>query len=216
MAYIDEDGLVQPEPGDVLKVTHLLREHDYGELLGGRPQLLVWHLTGNYLPLGANTAERDGTAGMAQRIAAGTARYYAHGYLGRDGVLHQVVPFTRAAIHVSGKWQGQEINRLSTGIEVTNLGYVRPSGQMPGGHHVDLTRDDLRTHGKLAWQALTAYQLSAILELAVAWRRWTHAAVEDCLRGHADVNPGDGHADPGPELRAFLDGPVRAKLENGG
>lgn len=213
MAEIDADGLLQPQPGDILRVKFCLRQSDYGALESDRPMILVWHLTGGVIPFGANTADRDGTAGMAERIEAGKSKFYAHAYLSRDGTLYQVVPFNRAAIHVSGKWQGTETNRCSTGIEVTNLGYVRPTGQMPGGHPVNLERADLRRHGMLWWQMLTTAQNSAILEIAEAWRRWTGAAVEDCIRGHADVRPEDHHADPGAELRPYLDSVVRAHLE---
>jgi hypothetical protein len=214
MAYIDDKGLLWTDPGDVMFVTHLLRSKDYGPLTtaDGKPDIHVYHLTGNRIPFGADTAGSDGTAGMAKRASDGTARYYPHCYMGRDGHVFQVVPFNRSAIHVAGRWQGRETNRISTGLEVTNAAYCHPDGKSPG-FTVRLPREDYRSHGALLWQMLTEAQNSAILEYAEAWHRWTNAGVEDCLRGHHDVDTDSSHIDPGPELRAFLDGPVRAHLE---
>jgi hypothetical protein len=215
MGWIDEDGLLQPHTGDILRVHYDLRPDDYGPLKtdSGLPAILIWHLTGAYMPPTAHDSVHDGSEGMAQRIAEQRARYYAHGILSTDGVFHQNVHLNRSAIAVSGSWQGRETNRIATHVEVCNLGYVRATGEMPGGHKVDLDRDDLRQHGHLMWDVLTPQQASAIIELADAWRQWTLAAVDDCLRGHQDVNPADGHADPGPELRQYLDTVVRAHLE---
>jgi hypothetical protein len=214
MAYIDDRGLLWADPGDCLSVTHLLRGSDFGPLVtaDGKPDIHVYHLTGNRIPFRADTAETDGTAGMSKRVANGTARYYAHGYLGRDGHLFQVVPFLRSAIHVAGRWRGRETNRISTGLEVTNAGHCKTNGQAPG-FVVDPNREDYRAHGALLWQMLTLAQNSAILEYAEAWFKWTRANVDDCLRGHHDVDTDSSHIDPGPELRAFLDGPVKAHLE---
>lgn len=214
MAWIDEDGLLQPHSGDVLGVHFDLRERDYGPLLTptGKPLILVWHLTGNYRPETCDDGLSDGSEGMATRIENG-ARYYAHAILDCAGVFHQAVHFNRSAIAVSGSWKGHEVNRIANHVEVTNLGYVRPNGKMPGGHPVDLERDDLRSHGRLAWEMLTPKQQSAILEFAEAWHLWSEVPIADCLRGHCDVNPSDGHADPGDELRPFLDTAVRAHLE---
>lgn len=213
MAYIDHNGLFWSEPGDVLSVEHELRPHDYGALIGGHPEILVWHLTGNRIPEGCEAASCDGTDGMVDRIEAEAARYYAHAYLGRGGEFNQVVPFTHAAIHVAGKWKGSEVNRISTGIEVTNLGYAHADDGDAPGFKVDPARADLRPHGKLTWQMLTTAQNSAIIEIAEAWMLWSQRPVEDCLRGHHDVDLDSSHIDPGPELRAFLDGPVKAHLE---
>lgn len=214
MAYIDDRGLLWTEPGDSLYVTHLLRGGDYGPIAtaDGKPDVLAWHLTGNRIPAGADTAAMDGTAGMAKRIADGKARYYAHVYLGRDGHAFQVVPFLRSAIHVAGRWNGKETNRISNGVEVTNAGYCHPNGKAPG-FTVNLPREDYRSHGALMWQMLTFAQNTAVLELAAAWHKWTKADVDDCIRGHHDLDTSSSHIDPGPELRAFLDGPVRARLE---
>jgi len=212
MARIDDNGLLFSEPGDVLKVEHRLRVSNFGALLDPKPAILVWHLTGNSIPHGADDSAHDGTQGMALRIFEGTARYYAHGYLGRDGVLWQVVPFTRAAIHVAGNWKGREVNRLSNGIEVTNAGWAHLDGKAPG-FEVDPSRDDYRQHGCLLWQMLTAAQNTAVLELAEAWRLWTGAAVDDCLRGHHDVDTDSTHSDPGPDFRSLLLGPVKTHLE---
>jgi hypothetical protein len=77
MAYIDDKGLVYSEPGDILKVEHRLRASAYGDIEGGKPLILVSHLTGNHIPYGANSSAQDGTKGMAGRVAAGTAKYYA-------------------------------------------------------------------------------------------------------------------------------------------
>ena len=214
MAYIDAEGLFWPEPGDILKVEHRLRKSSYAEIEGGKPSILVFHLTGNHIPLGCDTSASDGTKGMAGRVSAGTAKYYAHGYLGRDGWLWQTVPLTRAAIHVAGRWEGRETNRIATGIEVTNLGYVNAATGQGPGFKVTPSRADLREHGSQAWHILSEPQNSAIIELAAAWRAWSGARVVDCLRGHQDVDPGSTHMDPGPELRAFLDGPVRSHLES--
>ena len=217
MAHIDDRGLLWPDQGDSLFVTHLLRGSDFGPLVtnDGKPDILIWHLTGNRIPHGADTAAMDGTAGMAKRIANGTARYYAHVYLGRDGHAFQVVPFLRSAIHVAGRWQGRETNRISSGVEVTNAGYCTPQGKAPG-FTVDPTRDDYRSHGLQLWQMLTIQQNTAVIEIAEAWRKWTGAEVADCIRGHHDVDTASSHIDPGPELRAFLDGPVKAHLERVG
>lgn len=214
MATIDHNGLVWQDAGDLLVVEHKLRVNDYGPLVtpDGLPALLVWHLTGNRIPAGANDSDHDGTHGMAKRVAEGAVRYYAHGYLGRDGHLFQVCPFTRAAIHVAGRWRGRETNRISTGIEVTNAAYCHLDGKAPG-FTVNPEREDYRAHGALLWQMLTTAQNTAILELAEAWQRWTSAEIDDCIRGHHDVDVDSSHIDPGPELRAFLDGPVKAHLE---
>jgi len=215
MAWVDEDGLLQAHTGDILRVHYDLRPHDYGplETTSGLPEILVWHLTGTRRAESCHDSVCDGSEGMATRIEDGTARCYGHGLLASDGWFHQSIPFNRSAIAVSGMWHGKEVNHVGTHIEVTNLGFVRPSGEMPGGVPVDLEREDLRQHGRLAWQMLPPQQASAIIEIADAWRQWTRRAVEDCLRGHADVNPADGHADPGPELRAYLDTVVRSHLE---
>lgn len=206
MAHIDETGLLWENEGDVLRVTHLLRVQDYGPLLTPRPLILVWHLTGNRIPEGANAASTDGTNSMASRVADGTARYYAHLYLGRDGAAVQTTNLLRSAIHVAGRWQGYETNRISTGIEVTNAGYTKLD-------QPESSRRDYRVHGRLAWQMLTAEQQTAMLELAEAWQVWAGAAPEDCIRGHHDVDPNSSHVDPGPEEGAFLRGPVLARLQ---
>lgn len=217
MAHFDERGLLWSDDGDVVQVSHLLRGSDYGPIStpDARPQILVWHLTGNRIPAGADDSDHDGTAGMAKRVAAGTARYYAHGYLGRDGRLFQVLPMVRSALHVAGSWLGHETNRIASGIEVTNAGYCHLNGRAPG-FQVDPKRQDYRAHGSMLWHMLTLAQNSAILEIAEAWKLWTGAEVDDCLRGHHDVDTGSSHIDPGPELRAYLDGPVRAHLERVG
>lgn len=217
MAHVDERGLIWSDEGDVLRVEHALRSSDYGAITtaDGRPDLLVWHITGNDIPSGCDDSAHDGTKGMAGRIAAGTARYYAHAYLGREGRLYQVVPFLRSAIHVAGRWAGRETNRISTGIEVTNFGYCHTDGKAPG-FVIKLPREDARLHGTLYWQMLTAAQNTAVMELAAAWRDWTGADVADCIRGHHDVDTDSSHIDPGPELRAWLDGAVRAHLEAAG
>jgi len=212
MARIDANGLIFSEPGDVLKVEQRLRVANYGTLLEPKPSILIWHLTGNWIPLGANDSAHDGTQSMVGRIFAGAAKYYASAYLGRDGVLWQVVPFLRAAIHVAGKWQGREVNRISNGIEITNAGWAHLDGKAPG-FEVDPQREDFRQHGNLLWQMLTFQQNSAVIEIADAWRRWTGAAVDDCLRGHHDVDQDSSHVDPGPDFRPFLLGPVKAHLE---
>jgi len=212
MARIDDNGLIFSEPGDIVKVEQRLRVANYGALIEAKPEILIHHLTGNRIPFGANDSAHDGTQSMVGRIFAGAAKFYASAYLGRDGVLWQVVPFVRAAIHVAGKWNGKEVNRISNGIEVTNTGYAHLDGKAPG-FTIDPTREDFRQHGNLIWHMLTEPQNSAIIEIADAWRRWTGAAVEDCLRGHHDVDTDSSHIDPGPELRALLDGPVKAHLE---
>lgn len=214
MAYVDQSGLMWPEPGDRLTVEHRLRPHDYGALIGGHPEILVWHLTGNRIPEDCADSVCDGTEGMGKRVADEKARYYAHAYLGRDGKLVQVVPFTRAAIHVAGHFDGHQTNRIANGIEVTNFGYAHADdGDFPGGKPIDPDREDARPHGRLTWQMLTIEQNSAILEIAEGWMLWAQRPVVDCLRGHHDMDPDSSHIDPGPELRAFLDGPVRAHLE---
>lgn len=45
MAYFDDAGLLWDEPGDFLKVTHLLRKNDYGPMLTADelPDILAWH-----------------------------------------------------------------------------------------------------------------------------------------------------------------------------
>lgn len=214
MAYIDEDGWLWTDAGDVLQVEHRPRPHDYGPLIGGHPEILVWHLTGNRIPAGCESSSCDGTDGMTTRIATEKARYYAHAMLGRDGKLVQNIPFVRAAIHVAGQWDGHETNRIANGIEVTNLAYAHADdGDFPGGKPIDPEREDMRPHGKLTWQMLTFEQNTAIIELAEAWFLWAKRPVADCLRGHHDVDTDSSHIDPGPELRAFLDGPVKAHLE---
>lgn len=216
MARIDQSGLMWPDDGDVLQVVHHVRMRDYGRLQtpNGMPSMLVWHLTGNVMPAGCDASSCDGSQSMDGRIASGTARFYAHGLLGRDGVFWQQIPFVRSAIAVSGRLNGVEINHLANHVEVVNVGYAHADdGDVPGGAHIDPTREDFRRHNRLVWQMLTAQQLSAILEMAPAWMAWSGNNPEDCIRGHVDVNPQDGHVDPGPELRAFLDGPVLAKLE---
>jgi hypothetical protein len=213
VAYIDEDGWLWPEPGDVLTVEHKPRPHDYGVIVGVA-EWLVWHLSGNRIPEGCESSSCDGTDGMTKRIAEETARYYANGMLGRDGKFVQSVPFTHAAIHVAGSFKGKVINRVSNGIEVNNFGYAHADdGDFPGGRPIDPDREDARPHGNLTWEMLTFKQNTAIIEIADAWKRKTGRPVEDCLRGHHDIAPDSSHIDPGPELRDFLDGPVRAHLE---
>ncbi|HEY6009208.1 MAG TPA: N-acetylmuramoyl-L-alanine amidase, partial [Geobacteraceae bacterium] len=213
MAYVDDSGLLWAEPGDRLRVEHKLRAHDYGPLVGGRPEWLIWHLTGNRIPEGCAASSCDGTDGMAGRVASGSAKYYAHAYLGRDGTLVQVVPFIHAAIHVAGSFQGKVVNRTSNGIEVTNWAYAHADDGDAPGFKIDPDRPDALPLGRLTWQMLSIAQNTAIPEIAEAWMKWTGRPVEDCIRGHHDVDTDSSHVDPGPILRPYLDGPVRAHLE---
>lgn len=215
MAQIDSYGLLSHDAGDVLRVDYKLRESDYGPLQTpeGLPLELIWHLTGNWIPEECESGTCDGAEGMAKRIASGQARYYGHGLLDRGGVFHQNVRFDRSAIAVSGSLNGVQINHLATHIEVVNFGYANKLGVIPGGAKIDPERDDARQHGSQYWQMLTVEQNCAIVEIALAWRDWAMVPVSDCLRGHVDVRPQDGHVDPGPELRAYLDTVVRSKLE---
>ena len=202
------------EPGDVLKVEHKPRATDYGPLIcGPRPLIQVWHLSGNRVPEGCDSSSCDGTDSMGKRVASGTARYYAHGNLGRDGKLIQEVPLVRCAIHVAGKFKGYETNRISSGWEVTNAAYAHADDGDAPGFKIDLERDDFLPLGRLTWQMLTAPQNTAIIEMSLAWQAWTGAAVEDCIRGHHDVDTDSSHVDPGPILRPFLDTVVKARLE---
>jgi hypothetical protein len=93
------------------------------------------------------------------------------------------------------------------------MGYVNATTGQGPGFKTDPNRADLRRHNGQCWQMLTEPQLSGFLEFVEAWKAWSGAKVVDCLRGHHDVDTGSTHLDPGPELRSFLDGPVRAHLE---
>jgi hypothetical protein len=214
VAHFDDAGLLWDEPGDFLKVEHLIRKKDYGDLLtaDGLPDILAWHLSGNNIPLGCNTSSKDGTRGMAGRVASGAAKYYGSLYLGRDAWAAQVVPFRRCAIAIAGRYQGREVNRIANHIEVTNLGWTKLDGKGPG-FTIDPDREDMRESSGHLWQMLTLVQNSAVLEIGEAWRRWTKRAVDDCLRGHHDLDPDSTHSDPGPDFRPFLLGPLRAHLE---
>lgn len=211
MPRIDETGLVWSEPGDVWQWVHRIRPHDYGPILTERPLGCVWHLTGNRIAETCEASSCDGTEGMSGRAADGTARYYPNGYVGRDGHAIQVVPFTRCAIHVAGKFMGHETNRVTNGLEITNVAYARLDGHAPG-FEIDPERHDFRQHGRMLWQMLTAQQLSGMLEFAPVWQEWSGARPEDCVLGHHDVDTDSSHVDPGPEEGDFLRGPVLAKI----
>lgn len=207
MAHIGEDGILVADPGDTVKVIVQLRGGTYyGPFTTptGKPDGVVVHATGNLIPYGANTASTDGTTGMAKRVANGSARYYAHVYLSRDGVAYQVAPFNVAAIHTEGSYQGRESNKHLAGIEVTNLAYTSKSGVFPSSEplKIDPTRDDMELgpDGKL-WQRPTAIQMAALGDVLFALKAYGGMADDQLVLQHGVIGSG-GHYDKSPLLDA--------------
>ena len=207
--YVDNDGWLVNEAGDTAKIIKLPRATNYGPLrtTSGKPIIFVHHCTATLAPLGADVSDRDGTAGMAKRVANGTAKYYAHVYLGRDGQAYQMVPFTRAAISVEGSFKfdvppeakGKENNRIAASMEWTGWGGTKDQAKK------DLTgRADMKLVGKWFWQIPTLTQAKAAGEITKAVVKWSDMDPEAAFYGHKQIGSG-AHADPGPVILGALD-----------
>jgi hypothetical protein len=217
MAHVDETARIVADPGEALRVEYHLRPSDYGGLLTpyGKPFIGVNHTSGNYLPLGADSAAVDGTLTMARRVA--NARFYPHGYLSRDGLFCQTVLANRSCIACSGHWQAQEINRVAFQVEIVGLGWTSLTGRYPTGAdatpiNVDPHRADLRKYGRRLYQAPTEVQVRALCELWRAIVLWSGMPPAEALHRHLELAPQDGHDCPGEAITELLRTQVAASL----
>lgn len=243
MAHVDNDGWLVNDPGDTVKIVKLPRKKgkynpDYGALstASGKPIIFVHHITGTYGAEGADAADRDGTAGMAKRVASGDVQYYAHVYLSRDGVAYQMVPFTRAAPSVEGSFKqsippegkGKENNKIAASMEWTAWGGTPElaAGKKPTKEE-DVPkwearlaklkaempkRSDLKLIGKyFFWQIPTLTQAKAAADVVEATVKWSAMNPEAAFYGHKEIGSG-AHGDPGNIVHAANDVILRPRL----
>jgi hypothetical protein len=218
MAHVDEYGLLVSDPGDAIRVTTMLRKSGNTPLIGNKPDIGVNHTTGNLIPLGANASYTDGTDHMAKNAASGSARYYPHGYLSRDGSFYQVVSFDRSCIACSGDYLGKSINRTAVQVEWTGLGWVRARDGYYPSHDpitVDVKRPDLARYGTLMFQIPTAAQVQAAGDLWLAVVAWSGMDPRDALHGHKELSPSDGHECPGAAILDALFSDIAPRLGAG-
>lgn len=163
--------------------------------MGGpiRPRFLIVHYT-------AGTS----TAGALSWLANPAARASAHLVVGREGAVHQMVPFDRCAWHAGRSRWGEIVglNRCSIGVELVNAGRLTRlgDGRWVSAFGQTIAEDDVlvATHRREAvpagWQRFPPAQLEALAGVANAIRR--AYAIEEML-GHDDIAPGR-KVDPGP------------------
>ncbi len=219
MAFVDDDGLLWPEPqkGDVLRVAHVLRK-DYGALVTPGPLLIVHHTTGRWMPDGQLTFPL-GMVEIGKRVAKRPA--YASLYVGRDGQAVQVVRYGRSCVGASGKavhrGKAYEINRVSFQVEWDNWGWCdRKGGRGAGAPTVnpkrrDAVANDPKQHPGNYWQDVPVAQAQAVAEVCLAVVSKSQMRPIDALHGHYEVSRAS-HVDPGPVVIRALETVVAKRL----
>lgn len=178
----------------------------YSDLLGKKPEGIVWHYT--------NTAH--GTAATMARSLQNKAKAQSSYHLAieSDGTIYQSVSFLKGAWHAGSttaqKFKradgvlvksnvGVSANRFAVGIEFVNAGRVKNvDGVWRGWPYTSKgpAAREVITVGKNTWHAFTAAQIKAghdLLELLVKHYNMT----ENTKLTHAELDP-TRREDPGP------------------
>lgn len=177
------------------EVWYSLSPNHGGRLVG--PNFLVMHYTAGWSAEGA----RDY---LMNPLAPHTPS--AHLVAGRDGQLWQIVPFDRKAWHAGRSfYKGiSGLNHHSIGIEMDNIGWLRPDGQSgfvdPYGRRIAGPPDHiLASHPNggptvYAWPLYPEKQLAAVEE-AVRAILTAYPTIREIV-GHDEIRP--DKTDPGP------------------
>lgn len=121
---ISRDGILSADPGDPA-LSHVMSKRCGGLLT---PKGVVWHWTAS----GAD--DRRGhtdSLALARWIADPKSDAAAswHAVIDRDGAVIQSVPFGVEAWHVKGLSEGVTVNSQFLGVELENLGELRPDAE---------------------------------------------------------------------------------------
>jgi len=158
-----------------------------------KPEIIVLHYTAS----GGEDGEGD-----ASYLSRASSRASAHVVTGRNGSIHQIVPFNRRAWHAgSSNYNGRKnVNAFSIGIEIDNWGWLKngkthAGTTVPSDHIFHGDRNGL-SH----WETYKVPQLEATEEVIAAI--CAEYDIKDIV-GHEDVAPGRKQ-DPGPALDEFM------------
>lgn len=219
MAYIDDDGLIWPEPdkGDVLSMAHCMRD-DYGPLSLPSPVLIVHHATARWMPDG----QTKFPLGMWEIGARVKKRpYYGSVYIFRNGQAVQVNRYGRSSkatagsVMVDGK--KREINRVAFQIEWDSWATCDSKGNRGGVPSVNPKRKDAvrnpdtKVYPGVYWQNVTDTQAKAVAEVCAAVVAKSKMNPVDALHGHLELGRGT-HWDPGPEIIRAMESIVAPRL----
>lgn len=158
-----------------------------------KPEIIVLHYTAS--------GGEDGK-GDATYLSRASSRASAHTVHGRNGSVHQIVPFNKRAWHAGkSEYKGRKnVNGFSIGIEIDNWGWLK-DGKSHAGTTVP---SDQVFHGDRSghthWEAYKPKQLEAVEEIIAAI--CAEYDIKDIV-GHEDIAPGRKQ-DPGPALDEFM------------
>lgn len=179
--------------------NHMLDEADtsiQSPNKGGKiePVVIVLHYTAS--------GGEDGS-GDAEYLSRASSRASAHVVVGRDGSVHQIIPFNEKAWHAGkSKWNGKSnVNGFSIGIEIDNWGWLDHGFKSHAGVKIpDEFVFEGERSGHKYWEAYRDEQLAAVESVV-------DAIVAEypivAIVGHEDVSPGRKQ-DPGPALDKFM------------
>lgn len=157
------------------------------------PEIIVLHYTAS--------GGEDGK-GDATYLSRAASRASAHTVHGRNGSIHQIVPFNKRAWHAGkSEYEGRKnVNAFSIGIEIDNWGWLKDGKSHAG---VSVPSDEV-FHGNRGgydhWEAYKPEQLDSVEEVIAAI--CAEYDIKDIV-GHEDIAPGRKQ-DPGPALDEFM------------
>lgn len=160
------------------------------------PTLLVFHYTAS--------GGADGK-GDADYLVTSAAKASAHVVIGRDGSIHQIVPFNERAWHAGvSTWRGQSnVNNFSIGIEIDNWGPLTKredgtfrswTGAVVPPEKVTKARHK-NENVERYWETFTDEQLQALVTVSRAIKD-RYGSIREIV-GHDDIAP-KRKQDPGP------------------
>lgn len=125
-------------------------------------------------------------------------RVSAHILIDRDGSFIQLVNFERQAWHAGiSNWRGRSnLNKMSIGIELVNLGDVTRMMKATPGAEPALPDDQVEVRNGKIWQKYTTYQLAALNAILQAIAQ--KYSIQNIV-GHCEVSK-NRKVDPGPLL----------------
>jgi N-acetylmuramoyl-L-alanine amidase len=186
------------------------KKYSHGGVI--RPRFIVMHYTCGWT-----------TEGDIETLARGSGQVSAHLVLSRPGEFTQLVGFNRRAWHAGPSQYGkyQDINDLSVGIEISNIGWLRkrPDGRYedyygnvinPDGSFVSSSRnaasapkDWLQTKnytrlkpGVYVWEPYYEAQLEGLDHMTAALVK-AYPSIEGVLT-HEEIDKRGWKTDPGP------------------
>lgn len=142
------------------------------------------------------------------QLSTGSAQVSCHIVIGRNGEVTQIGSFDDIQWHAGAStWKGiNGLNSYSIGIELTNPGYLKPTGNGKTylahfGKAYDLDKDDLVLakqkdvgSGTYGWLPYTEDQLDALKAVVAALKK-AYPSIEEVV-GHEQISPGRKQ-DPG-------------------